>query len=107
MKKVVWVPSGFLDLLVVIIMWIGIFLFIAGTFLGEYYVAARPKMQQPEVGRIYSMHNHGIVGYLTKTERLQVYLLEGVGSFFAFGGLIFLLGWRVKVNKKDSNTPID
>lgn len=101
MKQCRTVESRFFRILSIILVWTGVFLGIGGTFLGEYYAGSRPRVAQPEVGRVYSLDNHGIIGYVTKVELLQVRLLEGGGIFcFVWGALIYTLRLRVEAKNK-------
>ena len=59
------------------ISWIG---FIA---LQIYYGDTRPRLPDEMCGRIYPLNNHGAVVYLTKSEQVALWCLEG-GAFTLF-----------------------
>jgi hypothetical protein len=42
--------------------------------LFQRYSATRPRSAQPEVGRIYSINNHGTIAYLDKSENLWLWV---------------------------------
>ena len=62
-----------------LVIWIGY----VGLFL--HYAATRSRSPQPEMGRTYSINNHGTAVYLNQSENLWLWVTSGsaVAVFFA------------------------
>ncbi len=69
------------------------------TFLDYYYMYNRPKIQHPNIGRIYANNVHGTIFYLTKQENNQLQYLGYTGAAFIIIGFIYIF---YNQNKKEN-----
>jgi hypothetical protein len=79
------VKRRFWRLLTITLFFMAMLLFVASSFLWEYYFSSHPRVAQPQLGMIYALNYHGIPVYLTKVEYFWLRFLEGTGvtSFVA------------------------
>jgi len=69
-----------------VIMKAGFLAWISFVCLDLCYCFSRPTSQQPAVGRLYPLEEHGHVGYLTRREIDNLHLLRDTsGGLFAVG----------------------
>jgi hypothetical protein len=66
---------------------LGLCFWVSSCVLWEHYAHTRPAVQQPDLGRVYPLNEHGTVVYLNSHEHFLLYTLMVVGY-----GLILLTG---------------
>jgi hypothetical protein len=70
-------------------------LWIGFVVLEIHYGASRPRLPDEASGRIFPLNNHGCVVYLTRSEQLWLWCLEG-GAFALFVvGASLVAAWRI------------
>ena len=53
--------------------------------LWDHYAHTRPRLAQPDQGRVYALNTHGLIVYLTKDEQCRLDLLQWTGiTLFVF-----------------------
>ena len=63
--------------------YVSVALGIASFILWTYYDYTRPHVADPSAGRIYSLHTHGSIVYLTRAEEFSLHSLMWIAGICA------------------------
>jgi len=62
---------------------VAVALWVTAMFLWMYYDSTRPHVADPGTGRIYQLHTHGSIAYLTQAENFRLNALMLVAGICA------------------------
>lgn len=57
----------------------GLVIWFGGAFLWYQYAGTRPRIPEPQNGRVYALNTHGDFAYLTRAEAARLGTLIGLG----------------------------
>jgi hypothetical protein len=75
----------------------GFLVWMVAAYLWFEYAATRPQTPNPLTGNVYTLNSHGSVVYLTRSERLRLYSVLGLG----LGSVWAAIAIKVLVVKRD------
>jgi hypothetical protein len=73
------------------------------SYLWYDYAYTRPRVSQPDQGRVYALNTHGLIVYLTKEEQFRLSLLQGA---VVISGVCFALtvAFALRANREDGRS---
>jgi hypothetical protein len=95
------VQKRFWKILTITLFFLGGLLLFGNSFVEDHYYYSRPRVAQPDLGRIYALNYHGVAVYLTKVERFWLYFLEGTGAI-CLGASLLIWGLVLKGKRLDN-----